>query len=775
MKNLIYLILLFQNLFATELILNRYEDNDQSVDIYHLVDKNFISCRQEYGRGFEKIIKCKLKNSIKRDFSKRQDRYFDIAFKNDEVLFYAKSYVKILPIDDKLIQKELITKPKKYRHWVIIGAKSEPKIFHKRALTEFNFPVTLAKHKTPYISALDLNGEPIKGKKGALVLSQIKKLYKMKKYKALISQSDEYLKKNQSGFVSDISLYKLKAQVQLARNHLLDYTVISQEALDWIAHNPSNEHIPQVYKYIIESYFQRGRLDIGEKYLSILKSAFPHNKYTQQAQIVFADTIYKNKKRRKEALRIYKNVLYSTKDLDTASLSAMEIAKTYLDFKESNKAKDIIEKVFKSNKNFINQESKKSYELANRFMKFEQYEISMKILNELMKDENDPHFEEYMRDLALVLEKSGDKKSATDMYTKYIQKYKKGKYIEFAKEHLDGLMINSDDNNLTKKLIFLDELLKKYKQTPLYKNALKEKIKVLNAQKKYENIYKIREMLVQNGLGDELNKSMQSYVYELLDKQFCKKAVVIQSSYKISIKEDYDEKFFHCLLKAGKYKEALEISQKYINSTNLQKKLKWLYMSIGVYKKLDQNKKIVLAGEEILKLSKILHEKRYDDVLYDIALAYYNLNSYDDLMLRTVEMIEKRFLDNIKNIDLYMKVVRYAQKKKDIMLVLNYSKKIISLQKKYNLHVYTPKIEIIYIDALKKIGKPQTALREAQKISLDKLSDIQKAELLYIEGDLSVTLGKRDMAKRFFLQCGEIVEDNAWQKMCAQHLKLLSE
>ncbi len=775
MKNLIYLILLFENIFAADLVLNRYEDDGQSIDIYHLVDNKNISCEQEYGIGFEKIIKCKLSDKLKKDISKRQDTYFDIEFNNNEVKFYAKSYVKLLPIDQKLINKELIKKPLYYKHWVIIGAKKEPKILHEKSIKEFNFPITLSKHKTPYISALDLNAEPIKHKKGAIVLSQIKKLYKMKKYKALISKSDEYLKKPHDSFSSDISLFKLRALVNLARLHAQDYTTVSQDASDWIAQNPSNEHIPEVYKYIIESYFARGRLVKGEKYLNILKSAFPNSKDTQQAEIKFADAIYKTKKRRKEALKIYKNVLYSTKDLDTASLSAMEIAKTYLDFKEPGKAKKIVEKVFKSNKIFIQKESTKSYDLAKRFMIYEKYDISIKILRELMKNKKDPNLQSYMKNLALSLEKSGDNDNAINLYTQYIKKYKKGKYIAFAKEHLDGLMINTNENNLTKKMFFLDKLLKKYKQTPLYKNALREKIKLLNKQKDYEKILKLKDTMLENGLGNELNQSMGMYVYDLLDKKECKKAVSLQISYKLKITKNYDEKYYHCLLKTGKYKEALKLSQKYVNSTDLNEKLKWLYLTIKVYKKLDQNKKVVLAGEEVLKLSKILHKNKYEDVLYDIATAYYNLNSYDDLMLRTVQKIEKKFPQNIKNIDLFMKIVRYGEKKKNTMLILNYAKKIIALQKKYKLHVYTPKIEIIYINALKKIGKPKAALQEAKKIRLENLNDIQKAELLYLEGDLSIVLGDKGSAKSYFLQCGEIVEDNAWQKMCAEHLKLLSE
>lgn len=772
MKILIYLILLITNLSSTELILNRYEEGKQSVDVYHLIDNRIIKCVQTYGKGFKTLIRCRLKNGIKHDFHPRNDSYYDIKFNDKEVIFYAKAYSKLIGIDEKLIVENKIRKIHKYKHWVIIGSEKEPKILSHQTTKVFNYPITVAKQKTPYISALDLNGEPIKNKKGAILLSQIKKLYKLKKYRALIAKSHEYLKKYNDTFTSDINLYMLRAQMHLAKDNKSSYENITQASLDWIAKNPSNEHIPEVYKYVIESYFKRGRFGIGEKYLQILKSAFSDNKFTQEAEISFADTIYKSKKRRKEALKTYKNVLYATKDINVASLAAMQIANTYLDFHEPKKASNIFDKIFKSNKSYINSMHHKSYILAKKFSDAGKYDIAIKIVKQLLdKDKK----EEYMKNIAYWFEKSKNYSAAIQMYDKYIKKYKNGQYIGFVKEHLDGLMVYGQETNTTKKLEFLDKIMKKYKETPIYYNALKEKIKILFSEQKYNDILGLKDELIRNGLSRDLNKSVYMLLTQSLNQQKCTKAITLKDEYNITIEKQYDNKLYHCLVKVGRYKDALKIVKRNVNTKNLPNKLQWLYNSVQIYSKLDLNKKVALAGEDVLKLSQILGITKYDNVLYAIADAYYNLNDYDDLMLQTVQRIEKRFPSDVKNIDLFMKVLKYAQNKKDMMLIINYAKKVIHLQKKYNLHVYSPKVEIQYMYALKKIGKPKTALQEAQKLNHEQLNDIQKAEIFYLEGDLSITLGKNKQARKYFLKCGEIVQDNAWQKMCAEHLKLLDE
>ncbi len=775
MKYFVYLILFSFNLYSAQLILNRYEEPNQSVDVYHLIDKKPIKCTTEYGEGFANIVRCKLQSPIILDKHVRSDTYFDIIFQDNEIIFKAKRFVQIIPIDDKLIDKIVVTKNKRYRHWAIIGARKQPDILVDKGKTRFNFPVKYMEKSAPYIGALDLNGEPVKNKKGAIYIAKIKKLYKQKKYNDVLKVVKQYMSMHHDSFASEIALYRIRSESKLAKKNRSLYEDLLRDAQQWIEDNPSNKHIPEVHKYIVESYLGKGRLKKAEKYLNLLTSGFSNNKFTQQAQIAYADTIYKQKKRRKEALRIYKDVLYATKDLDTASLAALRIANTYLDFKESSKAKKIFEKVLKSNPEFILEYYNETYKLAKRFADAEQYDMALDIAQHLEKIKDDKFSEDLLKSMAFWEEAKGNSKRALMLYNRYLKIYPKGKYKKFVLRHLDTLMIMQSDSNATKKLQFIDEILAKYSDPDIQKKALEEKVKILMQMQKYQNVLQLENKLKQYKLDKYVQESADKLLLETLDDNKCDLVLKIMQDYNITVGKKHEETLFKCEINLGLFDKAFTLGQKHISSDNLHEKLKWLYLMTKLYKKLDKNKKVILSGNDVLKLSRILGENKYDDILYDIANAYYNLREYDDLMLKTVKEIEQRYPNNIKNVDLFMKVVRYAQARKDLMLELNYAKKVIDLQKRFGISAYSPKIEIIYAHALKKAGKYQKALNYVLKLVNKKMSDIQKAEVLYLAGELSMDLHKTEDAKKYFTKCGEIVKDSEWQKLCAENLQLLAE
>jgi tetratricopeptide (TPR) repeat protein len=285
----------------------------------------------------------------------------------------------------------------------------------------------------------------------------------------------------------------------------------------------------------------------------------------------------------------------------------------------------------------------------------------------------------------------------------------------------------------------------------------------------------MQEDLSRYKLTEWLKKSAKALAIKSLKEQKCEFAIDLLSEYNMTIGQKYDEDLFWCYLKSGMFDKAKKIIDQNIDSRDLSKKLKWLYLALQYYKSQDDNKKVILVANDILKLEKSLNKKKYDDVLYDIANAYYNLRDYDDLMLETVKKIEKEFPDYLRNIDLYMKVVHYGQKKKDDLLIVNYAKKVIDLEKKYKVQAYSPQIEILYAHELQKIGKYRGALNVVLDLLTHKLTDAQKAEVLYLAGELSLKLGQKDAATEFYTKCGEIVKDSAWQKLCAENLEILSE
>jgi tetratricopeptide (TPR) repeat protein len=142
-------------------------------------------------------------------------------------------------------------------------------------------------------------------------------------------------------------------------------------------------------------------------------------------------------------------------------------------------------------------------------------------------------------------------------------------------------------------------------------------------------------------------------------------------------------------------------------------------------------------------------------------------------MLREVEKAQQLFPNSIKNVDLFAKVLRYAKSKKNDMLTASYAQKIMELQKRHKISDYSPMVELDYVNALKRLKQYSKALKEDVKLLYIKLTDAQRANVLYIAGELSLKTDKQKEAKEFFIKCGEIVEDSSWQRLCAENLKLL--
>jgi tetratricopeptide (TPR) repeat protein len=55
------------------------------------------------------------------------------------------------------------------------------------------------------------------------------------------------------------------------------------------------------------------------------------------------------------------------------------------------------------------------------------------------------------------------------------------------------------------------------------------------------------------------------------------------------------------------------------------------------------------------------------------------------------------------------------------------------------------------------------------------LDDRQKAQLLYLAGDISLKLNNKEQAREFFIKCGVDIKSGIWQKLCADSLRLLDD
>lgn len=780
MRSLIYLILLPIYAYSASLTLNEIKDNNKIFSILHIKDEKAFLCEIKM-RDFKDIVVCEFSKNITKKISKKTNNFLLTSFGN-KIQIIPEHKIKLQSLQDDFITTNIIKLDVKqsYKHWIITVYKDDAEFLKKSKRDGIDFDITFSNRELPYVGSLDLNALPIIQKSDALSLGRIKEYYFRKNYQKVIELCDMLLSQKSSVFFEEAKLFKLRAMDALAWESGEDLNVDTDKLLDlareWIDENPSSRNLAEVLMYISKTYYKLGYINRANEYSDILKDDFYDSKFTKLAQIHKADRIYENRKRRSEALEIYKDVLYNTKDVTIASDVASKLAQRYLDIFQAKLAAKFYRKVVDANEPYVKKYSQKSYEFAKRFAEAKEYDIAINIAGILLSEKSDRKLRENLqKDISYWFELSGKKHGAIGLYRQYLLDYPNGSYVKFVEDRLDKIVFDVDEKNLVQKMANIDTILAKYPDDPIYKKALVAKAQMLIEAKDYDRLFKIEKELKANKIDKFLSFAAQKKISIDLKNDRCKDAIYLKREYNSNVEEKFEPKFFECLMRSAKYKDALDLSNKYLKDKNLAKKLEWMHKALQAHSRLDENKKVIMLGEDIEKLSDVLKTKKYQDIVYQKAKAYYNLQDYDEMMLREVIKAEKLYPKNIKNIDLFVKTLRYAKNRKNDTLISTYAKKIIELQKMHKISSYSPRVELDYINALKRLKLYDKALKEDLKLLYIKLSDEQRANVLYIAGELSLKIGKKSEAKEFFMKCGEIVDDSSWQKLCVENLKLLDE
>jgi hypothetical protein len=780
MRNIPFALLLAFHLHSASLILNEAKDTNKTFSILHIKDDNAFLCEIKMQDNFKDSVICQFSKTITPTISKTNDD-LSITSIGNEIKIEPKTKIKLQAIEDNFITSNVINSLSntKQKHWIIVAYKDKLPFFQNSNKEGLNFNIIFNPIELPFVGSLDLDGLPIIQKEDAVAMGEIRDSYKQKNLQKVIKLADKELSQKDTTYAHEEKLYKLRAMDKLAweqdKESDIDTDQLIELAQEWIDENPSSKYLPEVLMYISKTYYKRGHTAKGDEYSDILKDEFTSNKFNLVAQLHKADRVYQNRKRRKEALTIYKDVLYNTDDVNLASKAASKITEKYLQMGKVDLAKEFYIKVVDANEAYIKKHLKESYSFAKEFAQAKKYDIAIKIVGLLLDIKENPTIDEMKKNIGYWYELKGDKKASFDLYRQYLKDYSKGEHVGFVKSRLDKLLLDIDEKNETKKIANIDNILKNYQNDPIYKKALIEKAKILIQNGKYKELFALEKILKANGGEKFLSYGAQKKIGEDLKNDNCKEAIYLKQEYNTTIKPKQQEKFFNCLMRTAQYKQALEITKKHKDEKELQKRLTWLYHALKAHSKLDHNKEVIMIGEDIEKLSIMLQTIKYNDIVYEKAIAYYNLQKYDDMMLREVQKVEKFFPKNIKNIDLFNKVLRYAKSSKNDLLIVNYTKKIIELQKQHKIDDYSPTVEIDLVNALKRLKQYDKALKEDVKLLYIKLTDAQRANVLFLAGELSLRVAKQKEAKEFFIKCGEIVEDSSWQRLCAENLKLLEE
>ncbi|OQX72978.1 MAG: hypothetical protein B6D59_06905 [Campylobacteraceae bacterium 4484_4] len=780
MKYLIILIFFLSSSFALTLTLNHAKEENTTLSILHIESKQPFICEKRVLKDFKKVIECRFPAPLMDSYS-RQNMELRIDTVEGRLRITPKRRFRLYPVEDDLVAKEEVSWPKKtgIKHWVVIASQKPISLFERNRNPGLKFPIPFVQKELPYVGALDIDTLPLRDTKIAVEVKKLKKLYEKRMYQNVVNTAKMLLEDGRGSFSADILLYKIRAQERLNSTEKGAMTAeAAQQLIDdakaWIEKFPSNEHLPEVLMLMTKTYFSLGHMKEGNRYLQILEKEFPDSKYTEEAMIYLADRLVKTKKR-EEAIKKYEAVYYRTKNIEVASLVAQRLARLYLESGYVKKAASYIGKIIKANPDYIQKRGREFYKIASRFAKEKQYKIALELANLIFEKETDRIFREpLLKDKARWEEKAGLFEEAKEDYEKYLHDYKRGKYREFVKERLERLLLDLEESNTTKRVEMLERILKKYKNDPIYAKALRQKAEILLQQQRYDTLLQMADELKKYKSEEILQKAAEAAMKRALKNGICKKATELYEKYRLKPSYEEEKELFACYRRMLQYQKALKLAEKYTHSENLKERAYWLYQEAKIAFETGAYKKAVQIAEDLEKIAKLEKLQEYDDILYLKAKSHYYLDE-NGKFLTEVEKIEKRFPDRLENLELYDKVIRYAKKHGEDLLLIKYAEKIIMMQKKHHISTYTPKVELDYIEVLKRMGRYAKALQVDIGLLYERLTDAQRAQVLFEAGDLSLKLGKEREAKAFFRKCGEVVEDNSWVKLCAQSLKMLEE
>ncbi len=799
MKKIIVLLAIFAiNVFSLTIKLNSTKENKVRYAILHIVNDTPFMCKKRVIDIAHYEFICKIagnSNSLK--ISPKKTKFVDIFLNNKknyiQIILKPKYQTRYYLVDKPLYQEKVVDKNRRItsKHWIFIFYKDS--IFLKEAPKDIgiDFPIDFIQDATPSIGALDLSGIPVSylnDSKDINAYISIKDDYDKQRYAFVIEESKKALKNYpNSMFANDFILYRIRAIYKLLSNTKdplsqdLSYDEIIKLGKKWIKKYSSNQNIPEVLYYIATAYQNLGQNSDAKYFFDILITEHPKNRWTKLGIISFADSLYAQNKEQK-AIELYKDVLYSTKDLQVASIAAKKLAQIYLKQKQYKKAALYYDKIIQANPDFFLKDHQKAYDLAMNLSANTLNKPAIKILEKLLqKLKREPDLKEMViKSLGDLYAKEKNYKKASFYYKMYISLYRYGNYIDEVKKKLDGLFFDTDEKNETKLLKYYDKLIDRYKAGKIYEKAIILKAKLLLKQKRYKQVL---ALLNDSEVSAKNKKTIEAIKKEAalkiakiaLSKQNCLEAIKYIKEYKLTIKTD-QENLAKCYLQTYQYKKAITLSKQMLNKElgSVEEKLFWMDIEAKSFLKLRQFDKLDTLSEDLITLSKTFDNKIYlKKGLYYRFFALYGLKKYNKAIAVAQNNIDKEFKDSFDNIEIYKNIVTLARKRADYLMVSKYAKKIIELQKKYNSYLLTPWIEFSYIASLKHLGKDSQALELLQ----DMLKRVKKASIkarVYYEiGSIYLKLNKKDRAKEAFEKCINIKDKNSWKELCTEGLGLI--
>jgi len=744
-------IFAFLPLFGLEIIVN----NANNYSVMTITNNNNFMCKQKD----KKTYICKFKRLPSTPVFSTKSVDFNLQPFFDKNSFYLKIEVKnksIIRAFTKNLYEDYNKRLKKLNNakkWVIISYKNKLPLIYKKPIKGLAFPLEI--DVKPFVGAIDANGNPVNyDSQTADVIEYFSILRQYKKGNLEIDRVSDFLNSYpKSLFVPDVAYLKIKLLDQQGKSDS-----VIKLANEWVKKYAFNEHLPEVILILAKNYANSADMESATYMYERLFTEYQGTKYAYEGMIYLADQLY-SAGDNKRAFELYKKAFANTKDLEVASLAAFRLAQRYMSEGKIKESVKYYSKLYESNKEFLLKNINQAYKLINDLADNKEYELAIKIGKDILKkiDSQNDLYEPLMYRLANWNYEIKNYVEAMKYINSYLNKFPYGDFADQMKDLKSKITFQIPDNNKTLMLQRYNEIIKKYKDSKLAKKALIKKLNLLYKLKKYKQILDLKLT------NSDVNKSIimnsaKFIVLKDLNTSKCNEAIKIYKEFNVSLNKKYDESLFNCAYKGRSFDLASQIPNKYLISKNDKIVLKWLINKSKVYEAQHQYKELALIIDDICNIKKT-HCYKYR---YKQFFAYYNLNQPKEFLAIAAKFLNN---NNIKNIDVFMKVVLYAQKTDNSLMIYTYSKKILELEKKYNSFIQSPQIDFIFVESAKKLNKKDEAIKTLKNIIKLNIDEDNKAKAYYM---LSSMTGK----KIYLQKCIKLKNSKTWMPLCKQALEV---
>lgn len=765
---------------ALEFYINSGREEGNNFAVLNLKDEKPFLCKEVLNRysEVEEII-CEFDTGLLSRFEESETLFFtikpQIVDKKLNLHIKPKKKIKLFNQEFNLAKDGFIPKERneKSRKWQVLGyADSLPFIKTNPHNEGINFPLNFRITSKPNIGILDYRLHPMSNDVGLDKdhFLRIQSFVQRHAYNEALSSIDEMLGLYPDTiFKRDVIYYKIHSLD--GRENEEDYEDIIELAKAWLAAYPTDIHVAEILQIMAKTYAKMNFFEEAKYYYNRLFNEYGNDKFALLAKLDYAENLYKRGERHNVPV-LYNEVLNKANDLETASKAALLLAEFYRKEKNAKDAQSNLNTILEANPTFFLRNMQKTYNLLKQWEESGIYEVPAKIAELLLLNANDqiPFYKDLLRDVGLWYDKIGNLKKAHEYYTRFLEEFQKDEEAKEIKTLDDRLLLAYDEGNTTKKLEHYEYILEHYKNQNEAKLALEKKAQTLYELKEYDKVFGLKNSL--EGNNTALINSSAELIKSSLKEKECKKVAYYGNTIYESSPLNHEENLglFDCLMEALQYKSAQNLAFIQSQKTKIpQQKAQWLYRLGSAEYAMQNYQKAALASRDALAFSGVNPLAAF--VLFN---SLNNLNRNEEAM-ELLPRIEKELEGKEQMIEIYYRVLKIMNNKKDDIAVQIYANKLLEAQKQHQKYEYSPWAEFSLIESYIKEAKFNEALKIAKEAQSHINNDGEKAQVLYLEGYLSHKLNQKDEAIKSYKECAKIQTQTPWKNLCVDALKLLGE